>query len=182
MPPLILRSLVGTSTGNSQEIWEPRESGCLCGAHDFTPSRIQSHVILIHHPCQLWGDPLQPTSHVILLWGSKLNEPCPWCCTGSFLVMYLETFWRLRGAMSGLSISEAPTSYDNGNGNASATFRFHVPAPPLEMDWHATGMRGKAFRLTKINSSRLKKCSNKTFMQPMSFRSTCYSATDHVLR
>jgi hypothetical protein len=55
----------------------------------------------------------------------------------------------MHGAMSGLSRSEASTNYSNANQNASATFRFHIPALPIKLDWHATGMRGTAFPLTQ---------------------------------
>ena len=74
------------------------------------------------------------------------------------LFKYLDSFCRLRGAMSGLSTSETSTTYSNANENASATFRFPIPGPPLELDWHATGMcRNGISNETKINLFGLKK-------------------------
>jgi hypothetical protein len=59
--------------------------------------------------------------------------------------------------MSGLSRSEASTTYGNANENASTTFRFHIPGAPLELDWHVTEMRRNGVSMDiKINMFWLK--------------------------
>jgi hypothetical protein len=74
--------------------------------------------------------------------------------------------------MSGLSRSEAPTTYSNANENASATFLFQIPGSPLELDWHVTGKRWNSVKIYKNNVVSIKEVANK-FMQICPYHSTC---------
>jgi len=85
MPTLTLSSLVGTSRGNSQEMWDPRESGWLswCSPLHSIANSVACKINPETLPALRW--PRQPTSHAILIRGSKFSEPWPWYCTGCFL-------------------------------------------------------------------------------------------------